>query len=215
MCRRRRSHRRTTDAGPRASPRSADLTTLLMNITRPLGSESANGPTNGASTMYAKTKNCCRTGVCHPALDLARSAIAANKGALSASAEKLRRQDGVEAAGHGMGRQSVRPGRAPPAVAALCEPAAPLYHETIAHRKRRAGHSKPALLERPRLWSVPRPRPAAARLRPRVRIGRRFIQRHSRSRMTVPIQARIRAARCETTLPLRGGARPAAHACWR
>ncbi len=35
---------------------------LAMSMTRPFGWESANGPTNGARTMYAPTKNSCSNG---------------------------------------------------------------------------------------------------------------------------------------------------------
>src|SRR4030067_846800 len=65
----------------------ASLMMLLMNITRPLGSESANAPTKGASTMYEMMKLCCNTGVCQSGdfKSLSR-AIAANNKALSASA---------------------------------------------------------------------------------------------------------------------------------
>ena len=57
-----------------------------MNITRPLGIESANAPTHAASTTYDTTKKNLSIGTIHagPA-SCASSAIAATSRALSAS----------------------------------------------------------------------------------------------------------------------------------
>ena len=65
------------------------LMPLVISITRPLGIESANAPTSGASTTYDTTKLCFSAGVIHAGSSSSRSsAIAATSSALSASDEK-------------------------------------------------------------------------------------------------------------------------------
>ena len=65
------------------------LIALVKSITRPLGIESANAPTSGASTTYDTTKLCFSAGVIHAGSWSSRkSAIAAISSALSASDEK-------------------------------------------------------------------------------------------------------------------------------
>ena len=62
------------------------LMPLVISITRPLGIESANAPTSGASSTYDTTKLCLSAGVIHAGSCRSRSnAIAAISSALSAS----------------------------------------------------------------------------------------------------------------------------------
>jgi len=55
------------------SEQPATLTPLVMSITRPLGIESANAPTNGASNTYEMTKHCLSAGVIHAGESRSRS----------------------------------------------------------------------------------------------------------------------------------------------
>src|SRR5690242_9333109 len=62
------------------------FTMLVMSITRPLGIESANGPTSGASTTYETTKTCFSAGVIQAGAAISPSRpIAAMSSALSAT----------------------------------------------------------------------------------------------------------------------------------
>jgi hypothetical protein len=62
---------------------------LVISITRPFGIESANAPTNAASSTYDTKKNSLSIGVIHSGARMSRSsAMAAMSSALSASEEK-------------------------------------------------------------------------------------------------------------------------------
>src|SRR5580658_2637474 len=66
----------------------ANFNPLAANMTWPFGQESANGPANGANTMYAATKNSCSTGCVHTGYrsDLSKASVQKSS-ALSASAD--------------------------------------------------------------------------------------------------------------------------------
>ncbi|CPH82228.1 Uncharacterised protein [Bordetella pertussis] len=67
----------------------ATLSALVMNITRPLGNESAKAPTNAASTTYARAKDHFIMGAIQSGpLNSRIKAIAAMNSALSARDEK-------------------------------------------------------------------------------------------------------------------------------